>query len=374
MTRPAAEGWCPGAYRPMMSGDGLIVRVRPRLGRMTAAQVAGLCDLARHYGSGLIDLTSRANLQLRGVQEAAHEAVLSGLADLGLLDATPVIEARRNILLTPLWHPGDAAPRIAEALTARLGVLPDLPAKFGFAIDIGPERVLATAPADIRVERGADRRLILRADGARAGRAVPVDGVVDGVIALARWFAAHRGDHRRMAGAAPALPGEWTTDTTAAPTRCLAPGPTPLGPMLGAPFGQIDAKDLETAVTQSGAAAIRLAPGRLFLLEGATAPPPDAPFVTAPGDPLLSVDACPGAPACPAASVETRALARALAGRLPGLHVSGCAKGCAHPGAAAITLVGREGRFDLVRNGRAWDRPERRDLAPDTIIAETDTF
>jgi precorrin-3B synthase len=39
------------------------------------------------------------------------------------------------------------------------------------------------------------------------------------------------------------------------------------------------------------------------------------------------------------------------------LHVSGCAKGCAHAQAAAVTLVGREGRYDLVLDGRAGDRP-----------------
>ena len=42
MSRPDAKGWCPGAYRPMMSGDGLVVRVRPVLARLTQAQVLGL--------------------------------------------------------------------------------------------------------------------------------------------------------------------------------------------------------------------------------------------------------------------------------------------------------------------------------------------
>jgi precorrin-3B synthase len=50
----------------MASGDGLIVRVRPLLARLTAAQALGLCKAALAHGSGLIDLTSRANLQLCG--------------------------------------------------------------------------------------------------------------------------------------------------------------------------------------------------------------------------------------------------------------------------------------------------------------------
>ncbi|MBR7508364.1 precorrin-3B synthase, partial [Mycobacterium tuberculosis] len=74
-----------------------------------------------------------------------------------------------------------------------------------------------------------------------------------------------------------------------------------------------------------------------------------------PADPRRAVVACTGAPACASAAQPARADAAALAGlaaRLPGtgirLHVSGCAKGCARPAAAAVTLVGREDGYDLV--------------------------
>lgn len=80
MSRPEAKGWCPGAYRPMMSGDGLVVRVRPVLAGLSRTQILGLCDLATQYGSGLIDLTSRANLQIRGVGEDNHEPLLQSLS------------------------------------------------------------------------------------------------------------------------------------------------------------------------------------------------------------------------------------------------------------------------------------------------------
>ncbi len=54
-------------------------------------------------------------------------------------------------------------------------------------------------------------------------------------------------------------------------------------------------------------------------------------------------------------------LARALTDVPHGtaIHVSGCAKGCAHPGSAPWTLVGRDGRYDLVRHGKAGDTPGR---------------
>ena len=78
-------------------------------------------------------------------------------------------------------------------------------------------------------------------------------------------------------------------------------------------------------------------------------------------DPRLKVSACVGRPGCARASVDARADAAALAA--PGLratvHVSGCAKGCARPAAAEVTLVAEGGRYALVRDG---DVPVRRGL------------
>ncbi len=358
----AVRGWCPGAWRPMLAGDGLIVRVRPVAGRLTRAQLAGLAALAHRFGSGLLDLTRRANLQIRGIAEADHPALLSGLADLGLLDPDPAAEARRNLIVEPFWQPGCPTDRLAQALLAALPDLPDLPAKVGFAVDAGPVPHLRDAPADIRIERCA-AGLIVRADGAATGRAVAEAAAVEAVIDLARWFAAARGDERRMAPllVREPLPARFggTAPAPAAPRP--DPGPTPLGALAGIAFGRIAAEALARAAT--GAAAIRLTPWRMVLFEGrATCP---AGLIATAADPLLGADACPGAPACAAATVETRDLARHLAGRVAGsLHVSGCAKGCARSSAADVTLVGRNGRFDLVRDGRAGDTPVRRGLTP----------
>ncbi|MFX9684524.1 hypothetical protein ABTP08_20920, partial [Acinetobacter baumannii] len=71
----------------MRSGDGLLVRVKPMLGRLTRAQVLGMCDAAVAHGNGLIDVTRRANLQIRGVDEAGWPPLLDTLLALGLVDA-----------------------------------------------------------------------------------------------------------------------------------------------------------------------------------------------------------------------------------------------------------------------------------------------
>lgn len=360
------RGWCPGALRPMLSGDGWVLRIRPRLARLTAAEVAEVCAVAESCATGLIDLTNRANLQIRGLREASIEAAQARLAAAGLLDADPEAEARRNILTAPDWAEGDDTARIARDLTARMRDLPALPGKAGFAVDAGPAPILTADPGDFRIERGRDGQLILRADGRLLGVPVTADRAAQALVDLAAWFTASGGaEAGRMARHAAPLP-QWAAGTKApAPPRApIAPG----GAALGLPFGQVAARDLAALLDKSGAPAIRLTPWRVLVLEGATDAPPSDGFITDPTDPALRADACPGAPHCPQATVATRSLARRLAPLVTGrLHVSGCAKGCARPGAAEVVLTGRDGAFDLALNARAGDPAIATALAPETL-------
>ena len=130
------KGWCPGAHRPMQAADGLILRIRPPLGRLSAAQAQGLAALARAEGQSHLALTSRANLQWRGVKSQRYEIIMAGLEALGLLDADAAQEQARNILLTPFWRDGDGTLEWAEELTAALPNFPALPGKFGFVLDL----------------------------------------------------------------------------------------------------------------------------------------------------------------------------------------------------------------------------------------------
>jgi precorrin-3B synthase len=88
-------------------------------------------------------------------------------------------------------------------------------------------------------------------------------------------------------------------------------------------------------------------------------------FIVTPDDPRRAVAACPGAPACRSGTTpvpdHAARLAQALA-PLAGLtaHVSGCAKGCAHPGPADLTLVGRDGAYDVVLAGPPSAEPATR--------------
>ena len=339
----------------MASGDGLVVRVRPPGGRLTQAQAAGLAALAGAHGSGVIDLSSRANLQLRGVREGSHGALVEGLRALGLVDASVAAETRRNIVVTPFADA--AADALAAALAEALAAAADLalPGKFGFAVDTGVRPVLRRVSADVRIERLGEA-LLLRADGLDVGR-MTSDPVAD-ALALARWFLRAGGapDGRgRMAALVARCRPKGFEVAPAAPAPEPVPGLVAQGALVGLAFGQMQAGTL-AALAALGP--IRATPWRMLLVEGVSAMPPLHGLITDPADPLRRVVACTGAPHCPQALGPTRGLARALAPQLPPgclLHVSGCAKGCAHPRSADLTLVARGRGYDLVRAGTAAD-------------------
>ena len=155
---------------------------------------------------------------------------------------------------------------------------------------------------------------------------------------------------------------------------------------VGLPFGRIEADALRALADISeryGDGSLRTTPWRALLLTGVAAA--DAArlaeevealgLIADPADPRLNIFACVGAPSCMSASVDARGdccspRRRHLgAARDETLHVSGCSKACAHRGAASLTLVGRDGRYDLIRNGGAADRPSLTGLSIDQIEA-----
>ncbi len=142
----------------MLSGDGLIVRVRPRGHALSAGDLIAIAAMAETYGNGLIDLTRRANIQLRGVAESSLPAVWAELERIGLLGGPPEAEAVRNVLISPLAgaDPSEMvdARALADELDAALtqnAALWMLPAKFAFVVDGGGALPLDEERADIRL-------------------------------------------------------------------------------------------------------------------------------------------------------------------------------------------------------------------------------
>lgn len=365
---PLIKGWCPGALRPMMSGDGLIVRIRPPQGRLDQRQAAGIATLAARCGNGIIDLSNRANVQLRGVTARRYDALIDGLRALDLIDPDATVEIRRNILITPFRTKGGASEPLAAELATALAVFdaPDVSAKFGYAIDAETTPVLQCAPADIRLERGADGKLLLCAGDHPFGKPVTHADAVPQMLGLARWSLSGGTRMSRLLADGTPLPDGFT-----APRQAVAPVPQPglypAGALVATAFGQIDAT---TLASLAGLGPLRVTPWRMLLIEGAADLPTHPNVVCDPADPVLRVVACVGAPGCTQGHAATRPLARALAQHVPPgqiLHVSGCAKGCAMPRAASVTLTATPAGFDLIRNATADAAPVHTGLRADDL-------
>ncbi len=382
MKRPQVQGWCPGALRPMPSGDGLVMRIRPRLGRLSRVQLQALAQAAVQYGAGVLDFTSRANVQLRALGQDGWAQLCEHLREFELLDADVEQERRRNIILNPDWQPGDESMSIAAELSARLAELPSLPVKFGFAIDAGAAPCLQQVSADLRIERSAAGGLIARLDGRQHGFAVSADSAVDALVALAHWFADSGGvESGRVARHVAALP-RWAQGKVlpAAAAVPQANGAHLLGWVSTLAFGQLAADRLLAVLEDEAISGVRLTPWRQLVFEGLHVSPAlgeEAALALAAAAQGWRIEACAGAPQCVQGVVATRPLAgkllqAAAAGalvwpaqaapplRLAGLrvvHVAGCAKGCANPGAAAVCLTGEAtgdaDRFTLALNARA---------------------
>jgi precorrin-3B synthase len=345
------KGWCPGALRPMASGDGLIARVRPWCGAFSLTQASGLAEIAERLGNGHMDLTRRANLQIRGLSEDRLRELHAALDRLDLLDASPEAEAARNVMVGPLAGAdvGAVADRLSRALSADRRAA-GLPAKFGWLVDGGGPVSIVGERADIALYETND------------GMALRVHG---------QWLA---GGSIEMA--LDAAFGGWPD----LPRIDIAPEPGQrrLGRLAGmtgvaAPFGRLEAAQLRELVDLAaiaGASEIRLSPWRALYIDASVTVPETLGLIVDENDPLLRIDACPGAPACRSASVDTRATARRLAasGFAGMIHVSGCAKGCARSAPADLTLVGEGGRYGVIRSGTTRDAIERTIGADDLAV------
>lgn len=409
---PAFEvkGWCPSAHRPMESGDGLLIRAKSKQSALTPAQLRAVADIAADCGNGLIDLTQRAQLQLRGLsmetlddarrrlqERALYFPAEGSLVDIlsgGLVGAGAPAALDVNHLVQTLAHVKERD----EALRA-------LPPKFLISIDMGGGVSLADAQADIRIEAiDAARAAVCVAGAPNVGVIVAAEEIAPTAEKLMRAFVAlcaeRPGDLRRMRHvvASPGLdallreaglemaPYQWRAPASLRSVLGArhAEGFVSIG--LAAPCGRWGANQLAAlADLAEEHGADRLAPThrRAFLISapdaGAAQKMLDAAraldLIIAADDARLAVVACPGSPECSQARGETRAALARLAplaqkiagGDGVGLHVSGCAKGCARPGLSPVTLVANDGRFDLVEKGCASDAPILRGLDIDAV-------
>lgn len=387
------RGACPGLSAPMATGDGLLVRLRPR-GTIAAAAFEALCAAAHAHGNGIVEVTPRGAVQIRGLSAAsaprfaAAVAALGIAADDGLAILTdPLAGIAPALLDARAYADAVRGALVRSALAARLSP------KVSVAIDGGGALGLAAIAADIRLHAVAADRFALSVDGNAVGATglglVAAGDAVAAVICLLEMVAA-AGPLARMrdvlgADGAARL-GARLADLVAGPPPPAAPqgrgdpiGPCPLGDGrfacgTGLPFGHADAarlRRLDRAAQHAGAAGWRTAARALIAVglpaeavRGFAGAAHALEFIVRADDPRRRVVACAGAPACGSGLIATRALAPPVAAAAAPLladraiiHLSGCAKGCAHAGPAALTVVGTADGCALVADGPAQATP-----------------
>ena len=362
---PRRRGACPTLYSPMATGDGLLARIRVKDGRLTPAQLGALALAARQHGNGLVEVTARGNLQVRGLTARTSPAFAEAVrATLPVLDGLVPD-------LSPLAgeDPGEKAdPRpLAAAIGDRARNLGSrLGPKVSVVIDGDGQISLSALKADIRLLALGEERWKIW-----IGNREPVETKTDGAVDIASSTLAALAELGPSARATDLYPSQSrprgersrATDTG---NSCynIASGQTI---PIALPFGAMHADSLHAlaeAAARAGVTTIRLAPDHALLLDNA---PPNLiegasglGFITTLNDPRRRVSACIGSAGCASGHVPARDLAGRLARALPPgqhLHVSGCSKGCAHPRPAEVTLVGRVEGIGLVIEGRASDTP-----------------
>lgn len=375
--RPNSKGWCPSAHRPMMSGDGLLVRIKPAYGQLSRAQIENIADLSDTFGHGLIDVTSRANLQLRGVGEAHYPALLSALKQANLV-ASQANQDALNLTLAPFTQPGSLGWRCAKQLYDAAADFAELPAKFGFAVDCNRIRYLHSASADIRIETDADDQLLLRCGSLPAGLPSSEADLLADIAMLTSWFSDQcqqlsSSIRQRMPDILnqQKLPEHWASNAPRPDTARLLAGQVRDGLyVVAAPYGQLGSADLRALASVNEE--VYITTDRCLMLS--KLPTTEHRLITNASDPRLHIAACPGQPHCQAASIQTRALADHLISKnlLPAgrdIHISGCAKGCAAATPRDLCIVGNQGQFDIVEKGCAWQAPNHTSLT-DTMLLQ----
>lgn len=386
------KGWCPGIARPMPSGDGLIVRVRPRCGAFSLEAVKTLSGLAERLGNGHVDLTRRANLQMRGLTEDRLPELQMALAGLGLLDPGAETEAARNVMVAPLagldsGQPFDVRP-IAAAIEHALAAdirLQALPVKFGLLVDGGGAVSIASEHADICLA-AVGEAMVFGLDTPVGtewlGATLPERAAALAITAAHAFLdVAARGRMRGLSEPAFAGMRAALAPLLSPIDGCPPAGGRRLGQMqaavgVAAPFGRLEASQLRRFVTlaaDAGAADLRLSPWRALYVGARDVAAArslaqnvrDVGLIVDEDDPVLQVEACPGAPDCESSSVDARGDARRLAaiaaahGYRGSIHVSGCDKGCARSLPSDLVLAGKAGRYRLIRNATTRGPVER---------------
>jgi precorrin-3B synthase len=304
------------------AADGGLARIRVPGGTLTKAQFRAIVTASADLGDGQLELTSRANFQIRGLAAGAQFELGDRMAEAGLLPSL-THERVRNIIAAPLSDDTQAVVDRVDSAICATPELADLPGRF-----------LVTVGAEV-AGLGGDVGLV--------GDALLLAGQ-DTVVEAARIFAAERGAAWRLAemadGVARITAALGTPTATPVTVTTSPPLPGPAGDrfVVGAPLGRLDSH--QAAALADLGTPVRLTPWRSLVLPGT----PDLTglgLITDPDSPWHGVTACTGRPGCAKSLADVRADARNWLGtpHTRPVHWAGCARRCGRPSGDVIEFV-----------------------------------
>jgi precorrin-3B synthase len=362
----------------MMTGDGLLARV-PLTAAIAPEQLADLCRLAMRHGNGMIDISARGNLQIRGLSESSAPQLEEEVRalDLPLRDGLAVeVPSLAGEDATEIADPRPLADAISHGARDIKGLAP----KTSVIVDGAGRLRLSGLIADIRlvaVEAGGEIHWTILLGGTEgSGRVFNVlteKKAVQATVSLLGKLATLGSDARGRDLASGLTVNDCASATVSPFTlHALSNGTFATG--IGPAFGQTHAGNLIALcneATRLEISSVKPALDHSLLFFGSqtacralTAFGDGNGFVTSDADPRGHIAACTGRPACRSGTIATHEIATRAASEcadlLDGsfkLHVSGCAKGCAHPQATALTLCGMPDDVSLVASAKASGQP-----------------
>ena len=387
--RPSA---CPGLLRIVQALDGGICRIKLPGGALSGDQARAIAEAAQRYASGVLELTNRSNLQIRGIHVESEQDLIRALLDANLGPSVPDADDVRNLMLSPAagldrQQHMDTRP-LAEALLALLQenrALHALSAKFAIQLDGGESLCMLEHAHDLwlRALPGAPQQLVFGLAGCPTDQplgVVAATGARQLVEAILLTFLEYaepeQSRMRQLLESIPAeellrrvqarlpfavlpVPVDWQRQSPAdgVPIGIIAQRQAALLMVAAsAPLGRIDARQLLAVAElaqRHGDGSLRLTPRQGLLIPNVRADKADAVLaalgqvglLTDSAAPLANLIACTGSTGCARGLADTKSDALKLAARLqqtdarPRVHLSGCSRSCAAAHVAPFTLL-----------------------------------
>lgn len=334
-TRTAADR-CPGVLRLIPAADGQLARVRLPGGLLNSNGLHALAFISTQLGDGSLELTSRGNVQIRGLADDVGDELGARLFEAGLWPSE-THELVRNVVASPLGGLDDVVRAFDLALCAQPR-LAQLSGRFLFGFDDGSGDIAALRPDVLAVGDWVE------------GRRVP--DPVAAMIAAAHAFLDERDDQQSAAWRLSELVDgrarlRARLGSTLESPPVAAPPPAPAGIVDGrqvllVPLGRLGAAAAHWLGDAVGDGVAHVTPWRSVVMPTVVEGAAEAGFGIDETSPWYGVSSCAGKPGCAKALADVQAEAARTAGQWKNVHFSGCARRCGRPVDTVVDVVATE--------------------------------